>query len=36
LLCWHTRQSGDPPDSPVNYSGAVLQKPECEGDLMVI
>jgi hypothetical protein len=22
LLRWHTGQSGDPPDSPVNYSGA--------------
>jgi hypothetical protein len=28
LLRWHTRQSGGTPDSPVNYSGAVLQKPE--------
>jgi hypothetical protein len=25
---WCTRQSGDPPDNPVNYSGAALQKPE--------
>jgi hypothetical protein len=25
---WCTGQSGDPPDSPVNYSGAALQKPE--------
>jgi hypothetical protein len=30
LLRWHTGQSGDPPDSPVNYSGAALQKPEGE------
>jgi hypothetical protein len=30
LLRWHTGQSGDPPDSSVNYSGAVLQKPEGE------
>jgi hypothetical protein len=28
LLHWYIGQSGDPPDSPVNYSGAVLQKPE--------
>ena len=28
LLRWHTGQSGDPPDSPVNYSGAAVQKPE--------
>jgi hypothetical protein len=25
---WHTRQSGGTPDSPVNYSGAALEKPE--------
>jgi hypothetical protein len=30
LLRWHTGQSGDLPDSPVNYSGAALQKPEGE------
>jgi hypothetical protein len=30
LLCCHTGQSGDPPDSPVNYSGARPQKPEGE------
>jgi hypothetical protein len=30
LLRWHTGQSGDPPDSPVNYSRATLQKPEGE------
>jgi hypothetical protein len=30
LLRWHTGQSSDPPDSPVNYSGAALQKPEGE------
>jgi hypothetical protein len=30
LLRWHTGQSGGPPDSPVNYSGAALQKPEGE------
>jgi hypothetical protein len=30
LLGWHTGQSGDPPDSPVNYSGARPQKPEDE------
>jgi hypothetical protein len=30
LLLWHTGQSGDPPDSPVNYSGAQTQKPEGE------
>jgi hypothetical protein len=28
LLRWHTRQSGDPPDSPVNYSRAAFQIPE--------
>jgi hypothetical protein len=28
LLHWHNEQSGDPPDSLVNYSGAALQKPE--------
>jgi hypothetical protein len=27
---WHTRQSGDPPDSPVNYSGGAVQKPKGE------
>jgi hypothetical protein len=27
---WHTRQSGAIPDSPVNYSGVALQKPEAE------
>jgi hypothetical protein len=27
---WCTGQSGDPPYSPVNYSGAALQKPEGE------
>jgi hypothetical protein len=27
---WHTEQSGGTPDSPVNYSGAALQKPEAE------
>jgi hypothetical protein len=27
---WHTGQSGDPPDSPVNYSGVAFQKPEGE------
>jgi hypothetical protein len=35
LLRWHTGQSGDLPDSPVNYSGAQPQKPEgeeCEVD----
>ena len=30
LLRWHTRQSDDPPDSPVNCSGARPQKPEGE------
>ena len=30
LLRWYTGQSGDPPDTPVNYSGAALQKPEGE------
>jgi hypothetical protein len=30
LLRWHTGQSGDPPDSPLNYSGADVQKPEGE------
>jgi hypothetical protein len=30
LLRWHTGQSGDPPDNPVNYSGARPQKPEGE------
>jgi hypothetical protein len=30
LLRWHTRQSGGTPDSPVNYSGVALQKPEAE------
>jgi hypothetical protein len=30
LLRWHTGQSGDPPDSPMNYSGARPQKPEGE------
>jgi hypothetical protein len=30
LLCWHTGQFGGPPDCPVNYSGATLQKPEGE------
>jgi hypothetical protein len=30
LLHWNTGQSGGPPDSPVNYSGAALQKPEGE------
>jgi hypothetical protein len=28
LLRWHTGQSGGTLDSPVNYSGAALQKPE--------
>jgi hypothetical protein len=28
LLRWHTGQSGGTPDSSMNYSGAVLQKPE--------
>jgi hypothetical protein len=28
LLCWCTRQSGGTPDSPLNYSGATLEKPE--------
>jgi hypothetical protein len=28
LLRWCTRQSGGTPDSPVNYSGARLEKPE--------
>jgi hypothetical protein len=28
LLRWHTGQSGATPDSPVNYSGAALQKLE--------
>jgi hypothetical protein len=27
---WHTKQSGATPDSPVNYSGVALQKPETE------
>jgi hypothetical protein len=27
---WRTRQSGGTPDSPVNYSGAVSEKPEGE------
>jgi hypothetical protein len=27
---WHTGQSGVTPDSPVNYSGEPLQKPEGE------
>jgi hypothetical protein len=27
---WCTRQSGDPPDGPVNYSGAASEKPEVE------
>jgi hypothetical protein len=27
---WHTGQSGDPPDSPANYSGARPWKPEGE------
>jgi hypothetical protein len=27
---WHTGQSGATPDSPVNYSGVALQKPEAE------
>jgi hypothetical protein len=27
---WHTGQSGGTPDSPVNYSGVALQKPEAE------
>jgi hypothetical protein len=30
LVRWQTGQSDDPPDSPVNYSGAALQKPEGE------
>jgi hypothetical protein len=30
LLRWHSGQSGDPPDSPVNYNGVALQKPEGE------
>jgi hypothetical protein len=30
LLRWHTGQSGDSPDSPVNYRGAALQKLEGE------
>jgi hypothetical protein len=30
LLRCHTRQSDDPPDSPMNYSGARPQKPEGE------
>jgi hypothetical protein len=30
LLRWHTGQSGDLTDSPVNYSGAWPQKPEGE------
>jgi hypothetical protein len=30
LLHWHTGQSGATPDSPVNYSGVALQKPEAE------
>jgi hypothetical protein len=28
LLHWLTRQSGGTPDSPVNYSGVTLRKPE--------
>jgi hypothetical protein len=28
---WCTGQSGGTPDSPVNYSGAALEKPEGEG-----
>jgi hypothetical protein len=28
LLCWCIGQSGGTPDSPVNYSGARLEKPE--------
>jgi hypothetical protein len=27
---WHTGQSSATPDSPVNYSGVALQKPEAE------
>jgi hypothetical protein len=30
LLRWHTGQSGDPPDSPMNYIGAAFEKPEDE------
>jgi hypothetical protein len=30
LIRWPTGQSGGPPDSPVNYSGAALHKPEDE------
>jgi hypothetical protein len=30
LLRWHTGQSGDPPNSSMNYSGARPQKPEGE------
>jgi hypothetical protein len=30
LLRGHTGQSGGPPDSPMNYSGAALHKPEGE------
>jgi hypothetical protein len=30
LLRWHIRQSGATPDSPMNYSGVALQKPEAE------
>jgi hypothetical protein len=29
-FAWHIGQSGGPPDSPVNYSGVALQKPEAE------
>jgi hypothetical protein len=28
MLRWCTGQSGGTPDSPVNYSGAALEKPE--------
>jgi hypothetical protein len=27
---WHTGQSGATPDSPLNYSGVPLKKPEAE------
>jgi hypothetical protein len=27
---WHTGQSGATPDSPMNYTGVALQKPEAE------
>jgi hypothetical protein len=30
LLRWYTGQSGAPPDSPVNYSGAASRIPEGE------